>query len=165
MFDNVNMHLEDALHAPQVASNLVALRTLDANGLEYVVKAGMSSTFGGKLRFRVKETLYKLEGLPMTINMRREMDNYRNDSMCDQNGSVSDTTDESPGQANRAVVASACSPPKEVDWNTVHASVGHVSKELLAASATSMGVAMTRYLHSCEGCLATKRSEPQPLIR
>ena len=67
---------------------------------------------------------------------------------------MSDTDDEPPDQANQAVVAPAKASPKTVDWHVFHASVRHMSNELLSASAKSVGVTLTGHLHQYEGCLA-----------
>lgn len=105
-------HLKDVLHAPQVATDLVSLRALDANGRGYVGRRVIISMLGGKLRFRVRDKLYKLEGFPGTKNTRREMTGSGNVKTCNQHGSGSSTANKSPDQANRAVVASGRTPPE-----------------------------------------------------
>lgn len=56
MFHTAFVHLKDALHAPQVATNLVSLHAHRADGREYVNKGGVMSTFRVKRRFGVTKT-------------------------------------------------------------------------------------------------------------
>lgn len=86
VFDTVIVNLKDVLHVPQVATILVSLRAPDADGLKYVGKGGMISMFGGIRRFLVEDRLYKIEGFPVTMNIRRKMEESGNFRMCDQIG-------------------------------------------------------------------------------
>lgn len=156
VFHMIIMHLKDVLHVPHIATNLVSLCSFDDERLEYVVKDDIMSLCGGKLRFEVKDRLYKIEGFAVTRNIRLEMDESGDVRRCNQFGRMWDTYDEPPDQASQAVVAPAKTPPKAVNWNIFHVSVGLMSKELLSASAKSMGVTLTRHFHPCEGCLAAK---------
>lgn len=106
----------------------------------------MIAMFGGKVRLRVKDKLYKLEGFPVTKNTRREMTGLSNVQMCNKGGSVHGIPDESSDKVNQAVVAPGRASPQEIDWNVLHAS--------LAASTKPMDVKSTRHLHPREGCVA-----------
>ena len=111
---------------------------------------------GGRLRFPINDQLYKIQGLPVTRKIRRDMEESENIRACDEFGNESDTDDEPSDQVHQAVVAPAKAPPNTVDWNVFHASVGHMSRGLLSATAKSMGVTLTGHLHQCEGCLAAR---------
>lgn len=72
--------------------------------------------------------------------MRRETIGSGNILACNRHGRISGIADQPADQANRAVVVPDRYPPKEVDWNGFRASLGHMSRELLGASAISMAV-------------------------
>ena len=116
----------------------------------------MISMCGGRLRFLIKDRLHNIQGFPVTRKRRHDLEESEDIRACDEFGYESDTDDEPSDQVNQAEVAPAKASPKTVDWNVFHASVGHMSRELLSATAKSMGVTLTGHLHQCEGCLAAR---------
>lgn len=147
--------LKDVSHVLGLTYYLLSLRTVAADDSQLHGKGQCITFCSYSLRFLPRNDIYCLYSFRIAKKMLRTMPYIRDVPRYDvwhDNKTISIRED----TANKTVVAPNHSLPIEMDINVWNPSIVHVNDPLLTVSKNSTTVELTRTLHSCEGCLATK---------